>query len=231
MHNDQTRIWDYFQGEGVRSFDEAVPRLKHLLSAAQRLSRGQRWQVLNIGTGNGWFEQAGHQLGWHMFSLDPSQLAIARVRAFGVAGQVGLIERAPFGDGVFDAVVCSEVFEHLTGEQLRQGLAEIKRMLRPGGYLIGTVPFNETLRRGETVCPDCGNVFHRWGHQQAFTVASMRTTLEAAGLQPTTLRVRSFPYFEQPSLLNMTKSGLVKIVGALGAQAAFPALCFFARKQ
>lgn len=230
MLNDQTRIWDYFQGEAVHSFDQAVPRLSFLLHAIRQLSRKRPWKLLNIGTGNGWLEQAGLSVGWQTFSLDPSLIAIRRVQDYGVAGQVGLIEHAPFRDGTFDAVVCSEVFEHLTDDQLQVGLIEIKRMLRPGGYLIGTVPFNEALARGETVCPQCGHIFHRWGHRQTFTVDSMRSRLEGAGFAPTRLEVRAFPYFEQHSFQNLVKTEVVKLIGRLGAQSVFPALCFFARK-
>lgn len=45
----------------------------------------------------------------------------------------------PFPDGSFDAVLCSQVFEHVftPGEFL----AEINRVLRPGGLLLLTVPF------------------------------------------------------------------------------------------
>ena len=45
----------------------------------------------------------------------------------------------PFADASFDAVLCSQVFEHVfTPEDF---LREINRVLRPGGYLVLTVPF------------------------------------------------------------------------------------------
>ena len=45
----------------------------------------------------------------------------------------------PFADGSFDAVLCSQVFEHVfTPEEF---LREIHRVLRPGGVLVLTVPF------------------------------------------------------------------------------------------
>lgn len=47
--------------------------------------------------------------------------------------------RFPFADGEFAGVLCSQVFEHVftPGEFL----AEINRVLRPGGCLVLTVPF------------------------------------------------------------------------------------------
>ncbi len=229
MQNDQKKIWDHFQGEAIQSFDLAVPRLCYLLASANRLAGGQQWQILNIGTGNGWLEQACHAKGWRTYTLDPSALAVQRVQQYGIPGQVGLIEQAPFDTGSFDAIFCSEVFEHLVPRQLDQGLAEIKRMLRPHGYLIGTVPFNEALKNGETVCPECGTVFHRWGHQQSFTKPSMRAILQAAQLKVVALQVQAFPYFEHPSLVNLAKTSLIKLIGRFGVQSMFPSLCFVAR--
>jgi hypothetical protein len=44
-----------------------------------------------------------------------------------------------FPDGGFDVVVCNEVFEHVPA--LDAALAEIARVLRPGGVLLATFPF------------------------------------------------------------------------------------------
>lgn len=44
----------------------------------------------------------------------------------------------PFGDGIFGAVVCSEVLEHLDDD--RRALREMARVLQPGGVVIVTFP-------------------------------------------------------------------------------------------
>lgn len=48
-------------------------------------------------------------------------------------------ERFPVADGSFDAILCNQVLEHIF--QPERFLAEIKRVLRPRGCLILTVPF------------------------------------------------------------------------------------------
>jgi SAM-dependent methyltransferase len=48
-------------------------------------------------------------------------------------------ETIPFADGYFDSALASQVFEHLFN--LGEVLAEIHRVLRPGGHLLATVPF------------------------------------------------------------------------------------------
>lgn len=44
----------------------------------------------------------------------------------------------PLADETFDAAICSEMLEHLIYP--RRAVAEIQRLLKPGGVLIGSVP-------------------------------------------------------------------------------------------
>ncbi len=53
---------------------------------------------------------------------------------------VGDARFLPFKDGVFDGVLCSEVIEHVFEKE--RVLDEIKRVLRPGGWLILTAPMS-----------------------------------------------------------------------------------------
>ncbi len=50
----------------------------------------------------------------------------------------GAGERLPFGDASFDGVFLNEVLEHVDDE--RSALAEIERVLRPGGHLVVMSP-------------------------------------------------------------------------------------------
>jgi SAM-dependent methyltransferase len=54
-------------------------------------------------------------------------------------------EHLPFTDGAFDAIVCSEVLEHIRAPQI--ALAEMHRVLKPGGKLLLSTPskLNEDL--------------------------------------------------------------------------------------
>jgi SAM-dependent methyltransferase len=49
-------------------------------------------------------------------------------------------KKIPFADGHFDAVFSSEVFEHIFN--LEEILAEINRVMKPGGQLLITCPFS-----------------------------------------------------------------------------------------
>ena len=46
----------------------------------------------------------------------------------------------PFPAGAFDSALCLDVLEHLTFEEQPRALAELQRVLRPGGELLISVP-------------------------------------------------------------------------------------------
>jgi SAM-dependent methyltransferase len=172
----QDVIWDYFQNEGVEAFGQASPRLEFLLRQLRRADR-----ALNIGVGSGAFEQMAARNGIDIWALDPSERAVEKLRAdlgLGERARVGYSQSLPFPDDYFDAVIMSEVIEHLEKEVREASLVEASRVLRPGGRLIGTVPARERLEESEVVCPKCGERFHRWGHQASFDMSSMSTLLQ-----------------------------------------------------
>ncbi|WP_331738192.1 class I SAM-dependent methyltransferase [Streptomyces sp. NBC_01276] len=81
----------------------------------------------------------------------------AAARAAGEAARRGLslhtaaadMRRLPFADGQFDTVVCADnSLPHLLTEQdVNAALAEMRRVLRPGGrLLISTRPYDDLLR-------------------------------------------------------------------------------------
>lgn len=171
----QEAIWDHFQNEGVASFDGAAPRLEFL---ARQLTGGEK--ALNIGVGSGALEKLAARRGVDAWALDPSARAIDNLRAalgLGEQAQVGYSQDMPFPNDLFDAVVMTEVLEHLDEKVRQQTLLEVRRVLKPNGRLIGTVPAREVLSLSEVVCPNCEHHFHRWGHQASFTTSSMRSLL------------------------------------------------------
>jgi SAM-dependent methyltransferase len=175
MMSHQEAIWTYFQNEGGGVFAGSRTRLSYLIGETKK-RRSQR--ILNIGVGGGYFEEIALGDGLNIASLDPDPEAIKSLsERLGIDARVGWIQQAPFEDASFDAVVVSEVLEHLDYETMLQGLREVKRVLVPGGYVIGTVPYQEDLTSNMAVCPYCGKLFHRWGHLQSFSVEAIQEVL------------------------------------------------------
>lgn len=176
--HDQRRIWSHFQAGEAAGFAASHPRLEYLLGRIARRATSSTPSLLNIGIGDGWLERGALERGWKIASLDPDEAAVARLVEAGVEAHVGTIDRLPFADASREFVVASEVLEHLDEGERTAGLAEIARVLVPSGWFLGTVPHNENLAEQETVCPHCGEVFHRWGHHASFTLDTVRAMLE-----------------------------------------------------
>lgn len=68
------------------------------------------------------------------------------------------VERLTHADGSFDLVTSTEVFEHVADD--RRGFAEIRRVLRPEGALLFTVPIADTERTVERAVLRQGVVRH-----------------------------------------------------------------------
>lgn len=94
------------------------------------------WRVLDLGCGGLYVgELAVRTLDCDYAACD---LAVPRRVPGGVVFCVGDAARLPFGNGIFDAVVCSEVLEHLM--EPGAAMREIARVVKPGGRVLITVP-------------------------------------------------------------------------------------------
>ena len=87
----------------------------------------------------------------------------------------------PIEGGGMDLVMATEVVEHLEDADLDAALAEMRRLMTPGGALFLTTPNEENRKAGEVMCPDCGCVFHRWQHVRAWSAASLAAKMGSAG--------------------------------------------------
>lgn len=238
MHNEevgapvgnQERIWDHFQNVATEAFAGARPRLDFIIKQIYRKKTIAAPSVLNIGVGDGYFDRAVQNLGWEICSLDPNEESVRRLMDVGVKAYKGYIEEIPFGTGRFDFVVASEVLEHLTNEQRRLGIGEILRVLKRGGWFIGTVPYQEDLLLNQVVCPKCGEVFHRWGHQQSFNKEMLRSAFSDFSPEAVEVRTMAFVPFRGQPLIRQIKSLVYWMRGRLGAPITTTSLYFAARK-
>jgi SAM-dependent methyltransferase len=85
----------------------------------------------------------------------------------------------PFADGEFDRVVAAEVLEHIPDDTA--AIAELARVLRPGGTIAVTVP----RWLPERICWALSDAYHEveGGHVRVYTAGELVGKLAAAGLE------------------------------------------------
>jgi SAM-dependent methyltransferase len=122
-----------------RFMDDAHHRFRRILAALPPLGAGTR--LLDIGTTPFTFQLQERRPECEVWTVDPTALMEERCRAAGVRFAVCDLDGAalPFEDDFFDAIVFTEVLEHVFAPH-SEVLAEIHRVLAPGGLLILSVP-------------------------------------------------------------------------------------------
>ena len=126
---------------------------------------------VGCGTGRNLVELAG--LG-PASGADPSASAVAFCRARGLADvhQAGL-EALPFEDRAFDLLLACDVVEHVDHDVA--ALGELRRVAKPGGTLLLTVPAYQWLWTDHDV---------QLHHRRRYTLGTLQRRAEAAGWSP-----------------------------------------------
>ncbi len=100
--------------------------------------------VLDVGCGTGEVALTAktRAKAGKVYGIDPApeMIAVARSKAerkeLDIDFRVGVIEALPFPDASMDVVTSSLMMHHLPDELKRRGIAEIYRVLKPGGRLL-----------------------------------------------------------------------------------------------
>jgi 2-polyprenyl-3-methyl-5-hydroxy-6-metoxy-1,4-benzoquinol methylase len=132
-----------------------VPRIARFADALQRLVPLPA-RILDYGCGTGDIAAALAARGFRVDARDASPKMIEQARALhaGSAVRFAVIEPGPpdadADHEAFDAVVCSSVLEYL--DDLPASLRQLVAMLKPGGWLLATVPdIDHPARRHEAM--------------------------------------------------------------------------------
>lgn len=147
---------------------------------ALRLLGVERGAVLDVGCGRGLFVRVMQRAGYEAWATELSEESAAAARRLvGDRVRVGPLELCGFVDRQFDAITAWQVFEHLPDPAAT--LRECRRLLRPGGALLLSMPNIESWQArwaGAT-----------WFHLDVprhlfhYGPATIRTLLEAHGFR------------------------------------------------
>ena len=170
-------LYDLYAGryDRIKQFDETAditlisqPLLNRIAPVADPL-------MLDVASGTGRVPLVmarNARFQGHIIGLDASRRMLDQAREKIAAARfepfVSLIQhdasRLPFEDGSFDVVTCLEALEFMP--RPRAALAEMTRVLRPGGLLLTTIRIDT-----------------RWMPGRTWSEARMRAELEALGMR------------------------------------------------
>lgn len=162
---------------------EAVARLLGLRN-------GRGLKILDLGCGNGIASYAFASLGHHVTAADPDPsddvgLAAAERLSSLVPGRIETCrsgaESLPFEDATFDVVYERQALHHF--QDLRAGLAECARVLKPGGLLLATREHvvNDEAQLEHFLASHVLQPLH--GGEHAYRLGEYLAAIEAAGLR------------------------------------------------
>jgi SAM-dependent methyltransferase len=158
-----------------------------------RVGRGTRF--IDVGAGAGRHSYEALRRGAEVTAYDLDEVELKGVEEmFGAMelegelppGASGVVQAGdalglPYPDGHFDCVLASEILEHVPQDD--RAIAELVRVLAPGGTLAVTVP----RWLPERVCWALSDEYHAnaGGHIRIYRASALQAKLEAAGLVAT----------------------------------------------
>ncbi|MCD4829839.1 MAG: methyltransferase domain-containing protein [Candidatus Cloacimonetes bacterium] len=167
-------VFDYLNHDRV-GVDE-TRRRQTVLRLAGRM-RGKN--VLEVGSGCGWFCKAAAARGAKVTAVDLSQRNLDRIKAADprIDTRYGDACDLPCEGMAFDLITANEVLEHL--EKPQHALDHWRRFLAPGGRLLVSVPYRERIRY--SLCIHCNRKTPVNAHLHSFDEQKLRAMIETTG--------------------------------------------------
>lgn len=162
----------------------------HRLSQLEPLIDKTPLKVLEIGSGRGAFLEVAIARGHEVTAQDISKDAVDTIRQrLGIPAVAGPLESLGLESDTFDLVHMNHVLEHIPDPA--KTLAEIRRLLRPGGVLYVEVPRQSNLLNrlsGLMAGGEFGFTYHP-GHLYLFSPESLKRLMTDSGLPPLAMRI------------------------------------------
>mgnify|MGYP002143181794 FL=1 len=158
-----------------------------------RLGVGPGTKMIDVGAGAGRHSFEAYRRGADITAFDMSESDMADVatmfEAMAAEGEAprGAVAKAvvgdalalPYDDGTFDVVIASEILEHVPADDA--AIAELVRVLKPGGTLAVTVP----RWLPERICWLLSDEYHanEGGHVRIYRASDLRAKIADRGMR------------------------------------------------
>jgi ubiquinone/menaquinone biosynthesis C-methylase UbiE len=187
-------VREFYEGVWAGLPDDPEPwawrRRRALLLDA--VKPGER--VLDLGCGAGRFVAALREAGAEPVGVELADAALERARRNVPGADFRLVADGslPLGHGEIDLVWCSEVLEHVPDTIAL--LTEVRRVLKPGGRLLVTVPDHGRLKRTLIALALYDAHYDPLGqHVRFYTRRSLTRALHATGFEDVELAALGGP--------------------------------------
>lgn len=184
QHYAQDRQEDYF----TNLFGDRIVEVTRSYYSADAL-------ICDYGCGAGFLLE--HILKSHRaagYDFTPQNIEATRAR---IGHMPNLIDVCLVGDvsqteSQFDVLYVVETVEHILPADLGTFFFTINKLLKPGGRIIVTTPFNEDLQASTVFCPCCKHTFHRWQHIRSFDKSSIVSFMSQGGYEASKVFIVDF---------------------------------------
>ena len=171
----------------------------------QLVARYYQWfgpqakMILDLGCGDGSLGRHKSDPTLEVVGIESNEKTLEEAAAYERVIRCDLEQlQLPLRDGLFDGVLAKDVLEHV--QRPWKILKEVRRVMKPGGMLIVSVPL-----------PHAGVVWNDYTHVRGFTKQALQKMLEDAGF----------------SVLRIGKMGGIPGFGRLNLVRLIPALLAF----
>jgi SAM-dependent methyltransferase len=180
----------------IRMFQRTLKkklRLKVFEELLGKIDEGRACLLVTCGDNNGAFNYFIRRTGGRWFWADLEPAALEEMEELlGDEVRHAAQHRIPYPDQTFDYVLSVDVHEHVSAPDVFT--AELRRVVRPGGRVIITVPGGNPRKLANRLKHAVGMRTQEYGHERdGFSRMEIQQLMDEAGIRP--VRERTFSKF------------------------------------